>query len=407
MSRRRRVIGWVARLGARVLAVLALVGFALWLTGTLLSDRTVWSQWLSWIPTTLTLAGMTMCVTLSWVLARIARAAGPREAAPSAAPASIHQPESHHATPIPAPARRRLAGRSARRPAFVLTLGLAGFMFCWEWNIGRSFVTYAPPRGTPFTLLYWNHASNWSPSWMDDLSRELCDITVLNAILYWDRSPQLMEKLNKEHPEHYSYQRIDSYAIISKWPIVRWARTDLNLPTVQTTLRPYATVYERGWYWNRGGAAWIEFNTKDSLGKNLVAWIIDMPSDPRLHRERIARIAGENLRAWNGAAMERGPVGQFIQSKEKMTGFPEPDLIFGDFNIPRGARSLRHIVGDAQGSFEAAGSFSGATYPSRLPLLGIDQIFTRGRVRTHTYNVFNAGFGTHLAQRADLVMTRD
>jgi hypothetical protein len=74
----------------------------------------------------------------------------------------------------------------------------------------------------------------------------------------------------------------------------------------------------------------------EALGKNLVVWIIDMPSDPRLHREQIARIAGERIRAWNGSPMERGPVGQFIASKQKMNGFPDADVIFGDFNIRAG-----------------------------------------------------------------------
>lgn len=388
MSVQRRVIGLILRATAHVLAVLALLGFEAWLIGAIMSDRTVWSQWLSWIPTTATVAGMGLCVAGSWCAARLARGVAPRSPAPGVDPKKA----------------KRTSAFWMRRVAFVLTLGLGVYMVGIQWHLWRLVVRAPLPAGKVCTLLYWNHAGNWSLSWMDTTSRELSDITVLNAPRYWEYMPQLMEKIGKEHTEKYHYQRVDSYAVISRWPIVRWAKIDLNLPTIQTKLDPYANVYERGWYWNRGGACWIEFDTKDALGKNLIAWIIDMPSDPRLHREEIARIGGQTIRSWNGAPMERGPVGQFMASKQKMTGFPEADVIFGDFNIPRGARSLRHLVGDARGAFEEVGVGAGGTYPARVPLLGIDQIFTRGDTTAATYRVFHPGFGMHKAQQATLVV---
>jgi endonuclease/exonuclease/phosphatase family metal-dependent hydrolase len=381
------------RASARLLAAMALLGFSLWLVGAVLGDRAVWSQWLSWIPTVATLVGMVVCVAGSWVCARLTALLVPGVSTSGAG-----------GTAAGSGARARRAGSGSRRLAGALALGLGAFMLVGEWRIQRLVFKPAAPSGRAFTLLYWNHASNWSLSWMDTTSRELSDITVLNAPLYWERMPELMAKIGKEHTEKYQYQRVDSYAVISRWPIARWARINLNLPTVQTKLRPYATVWERGWYWNRGGAAWIEFDTKASLGKNLVVWIMDMPSDPRLHREEICRIASETMRGWNGGAMERGPVGQFIESKQKMEGFPAPDMIFGDFNIPRGARSLRHLVGGATGAFEAVGVGSGATYPARLPLFGIDQMFTRGDVSAASYRLFHPGFGTHKAQHATLVV---
>jgi hypothetical protein len=47
---------------------------------------------------------------------------------------------------------------------------------------------------------------------------------------------------------------------------------------------------------------------------------------------------------------------------------------------------------------------TGATYPSLVPLLGIDQMFTRGDVSAASYRLFHPGFGTHKAQHATLVV---
>ncbi len=392
MSGRRkfvfRIVGWVCLAKAWVLPWIALLGLALWGVGKIMSDRTSWSQWLSWIPTIATVLGMTMCVALSRVHAWAGRyflTLGARSQMPAA----------------PLGVKRRLTATWTRRAALVLVLIPATRLVVIEWRIPAGLSKPTPPAGSvPISVLYWNHAGNWSMSWMDTTSRELSDITVLNSPRYWEYMAQLMDKIAQDHGVRPAYQRIDSYAVISKWPIKRWARTDLNLPTIQTKLRPYASVYERGWYWNRGGACWIEFDSEKDLGRNLLVWIIDMPSDPRLWREELASVGGQTIANWEGTPMVRGPVGQFLSAKEKVKGFPTPDLVLGDFNIPRGARSLRHFQGQTRDIFDIVGVGPGETYPARVPLLGIDQMFAGPTVTPESYRLFHPGFGMHLVQQA-------
>jgi hypothetical protein len=210
-----------------------------------------------------------------------------------------------------------------------------------------------------------------------------------------------MEKLAADHPGTRHYQRLAFYSIISKWPILRWSSTPLNLPTLQTKLDPYASTLERGWYWNRGEACWIELDSTADLGRNLIIWIMDMPSDPRLHRAQLTAVAAQTLRDATPAIFSRGPVGQFIPAPATTPGFPTPDLIVGDLNIPRGAFSLAALVGQARPVYETAGVGPEGSYHRLLPVLGIDQMFMNAPIDATRYDLFDPGFGTHLAQRAE------
>lgn len=380
----RRAAAWSLRSLARALAWAALVGMTMWLVGEVMSDRTSWSQWLSWIPTVLTLGGMLACVAGSWVLSAAARWIGRGGG--------------------------RRVGWRVRVIAALAMVAVAAYMLGVEWRLPAAAWDRAgsarATAGVPVSVLYWNHAGNWGRDWKTTAADKHADVSIHASVRYWEYVPQMLDEIEARIGSRPHYQRIDAYGVLTKWPIVRWGRTNLNLPTIQTKLRPYATVWERGWYWNRGQAAWIELDSAPDLGRNLVVWIVDMPSDPRLHRENLTRIAGETMRAWTGPVMVRGPVGQFVAEEggAAARGFPAADLIVGDFNIPRRARSLRHMVGDARGVFEAVGFGNPGTYPTRLPLLGIDQMFAAPTLTPVKYETFDPGFGTHLSQRAEVVV---
>lgn len=373
------------RLLSIFLALLPLVAITAWLIGRLLSDRWNWSQWLSWMPTSGVIAGGLACLFSSWFLSvwcawsrRLAR----------------FKPS-------------KLLGRSwkVRRVSGIAMAVPALYMVVIEWRIPAGWFDPDPPADArAFSVLYWNHAGNWGKDWMETASARLSDITIMSAIRFWEHTPELMEKLNAEHPLNtqagrWHYDRVGFYAVISKWPVKRWSKGGLNLPVFQTKLRPYATTFESGWYWNRGEAAWIEFDSSAELGHDLVIWVMDLPSDPRLHRTLVTRTARQTMAQSRFPVRVRGPVGQWLTEPASEAGFPAPDLIVGDFNIPRRAWSLQFLVGDFKPVFEEVGFGPDGTYPRQIPMLGIDQMFASRSLVPFDYELFDPGFGTHLAQQ--------
>ncbi|QYU67078.1 hypothetical protein J4558_19280 [Leptolyngbya sp. 15MV] len=98
----------------------------------------------------------------------------------------------------------------------------------------------------------------------------------------------------------------------------------------------------------------------------------------------------------------------------------------GDFNIPRGARSLRHLTQGLTHAFDAAGLGYVATFPRRqasapgaegspvarlwiswayrtgLPLLHIDHAFVARWLRVRRYEAPDGGAGSHHWQLVEL-----
>lgn len=360
----------------------ALVALAAWAVGQAFSDRFVWSQPLSWMPAPLTAACAAGACVLSWVISRWSAWSRREEGKPHS--------------------RWHARGARARQVAGVGIAMVSLWTLGGEWNLLRAMLAGSSGErlGPGVSVLYWNHAGNWKKDWKESTSAKLADITFLSAPRYWEHMPELLDLLEREHGGRPHYCRVDRYAILSRWPVSRWGTAELGLPVYQTKLRPYATTFERGWYWNRGNAAWVEFASEADLGFNLIVRLYDMPSDPRLHREVLTSRAAEVLRAWAGPVMVRGPVGQWLAG-EAAAGFPEPHLIVGDFNIPRDARSLRHLTSGFVDCFDEAGFGPDGTYPRQIPLLGIDQMFAGPALRTRSYDLFDPEFGTHLSQRAE------
>ena len=106
-----------------------------------------------------------------------------------------------------------------------------------------------------------------------------------------------------------------------------------------------------------------------------VIWVVDLPSDPALSREWVAKEASARIAS---------------------AGFPAPDVVLGDFNITRGSRSLRHLDGGLPGAHTQAGRGLGLTFPRDLPLVAIDLVFASG---VHRHEVVDPGAGSHRVVR--------
>ena len=92
-------------------------------------------------------------------------------------------------------------------------------------------------------------------------------------------------------------------------------------------------------------AMYVELDTTAKLGRTTVVWVVDLPSDWRISRRAIAANAAAAIAAWSGQeTIHHGHKSKDI--RDAGPGFPAPDLVLGDFNIPRGSDSLRLLVGN-------------------------------------------------------------
>jgi endonuclease/exonuclease/phosphatase family metal-dependent hydrolase len=82
-----------------------------------------------------------------------------------------------------------------------------------------------------------------------------------------------------------------------------------------------------------------------------------------------------------------------------------PDLVIGDFNIPRGSASFDAIFPAMQYAFNQAGHGYGASYNRTwlLPLYHIDHILIGRGFKATRYDLIDPGVGRHLAQVAWIV----
>ena len=84
-------------------------------------------------------------------------------------------------------------------------------------------------------------------------------------------------------------------------------------------------------------------------------------------------------------------------------GAPAPDLVIGDFNIPRGSASLATLFPEYQNAFDTAGIGYGATFPA-ISLYHIDNTLHAPEVPVQQYFISDASLGPHRAQVIDITI---
>jgi endonuclease/exonuclease/phosphatase (EEP) superfamily protein YafD len=121
----------------------------------------------------------------------------------------------------------------------------------------------------------------------------------------------------------------------------------------------------------------VRVDASKEIGRELVIWLVDLPSDPKGPRMAEAR----SLRS-------------LIDSLR----LPPPDLVAGDFNLDSGSAALRAIVPGLRDAFRAVGRGYAGSYPRRLPLWHLDQILLSPDLAACSYRVIDLGRGRHRAQ---------
>lgn len=370
----------------------ACIAVATWIASRLATDRWIATQLLFWIPSSVYLVPAALLAILGVrPFRRWGRAPAP---------------------PMPR--------RTATVPAKVSLL-LALFALAWiplgEWRLHRVvFPATPPPPASSLRIVHWNLSSideSFRPEQLVVLGGEGgADAFFLTTLVDSQRLSTAAALLGPDFTLH----RLGTFALISRINILSLDLASLGIPDPGTLAEeaitgeptaphrgPYANPLVQRLY-NRtarllgvrprsigrpdpGVVVRLRLDATASLGRPLSVWFIDLPSSPLAPRYALAKAAAARLELLR------------LQSDAP------PDVLIGDFNIPRGSASLGVLtaaVGGMTNAFDQAGHGPMASWPRERPLWLIDNLFTAPTVRVARYTVVDPGVSEHRAQSAVL-----
>lgn len=278
-----------------------------------------------------------------------------------------------------------------------------------ELNLGprgagpRATTAQAAPLklDAPLRILNWNQAA-WPIERAPDLIRvQKPDLAILTNVLYAVDRPALRDRGMPDA----RFLEAGIFMVLSRHPVAAWGVTTFGFKGIRA-LSEAAAPEDRV---DPGHAMWLELDVNAS--RHMVIWIIDLPSDPRLSRRMIAAEVRAQLDSWNGTIFRASESGRWVPDiTTESDGFPPPDLIIGDFNMPRSSWALQRIVqGDARQmthAYTQAGRGFVGTWPLRVPLWHIDHAFLAPWLRATSYKTINPRAGTHWMQVVEIQSSR-
>lgn len=352
---RTRALRWAGRLAAAS----AFLSAAGWLVGRFINDDHAALQALWWLPSEL----VALACALGFAVSALCETLG-----------------------------LRTAGARLRPFLPILAVAIFGWTALAEWRLHRFVLPPTAPAGPTFRIAYLNLA--WTNG-----QRAAATVLGLNADLTIIANPnasrgrrELADTLSAHAAQlarqHASAHRDDNAAPDPAHPLAAAFPTPTHLATARG-----ATIISRSPILRTGGVglprlpgdhvsthnsiaqngvAFVEIDTTAALGRTTVVWIVDLPSNPFIHRRVIMQAAAD-------AAKD----------------LPAADVILGDFNTTRGSRSLSLLVGDRAESHAAAGRGPARTWPRPVPSLSIDLAFAGEPWRFAASRPFSAGRSLH------------
>ncbi|MEO1512087.1 MAG: hypothetical protein AAFU70_08445, partial [Planctomycetota bacterium] len=251
-----------------------------------------------------------------------------------------------------------------------------------------------------FTLAYWNLSGGSVEASSVDLDhlgaadlvvlangreRTALDAAVIAALAPAGDAGELPE----DGARPVRYARVLASGVITRDPILAVGEAKLDLPASAWTKERLGTF--------QNGVAFVTLDTTERLGRDVTFWIVDLPSDPMLHRPRAIAAMLQAAERFAGTVRVPDQLGRWLQTERAATGFPEPDAIIGDFNTPRGSASLAPFRGGFAESHDQAGRGLGHTFIGRYPLWAIDLAFVSRSNRIVSSRVTMPGAGSHRA----------
>ena len=399
MSEKRRghsvgVIGWVRRRIvpplARLSALLGLVIAIAWVVGRVQTDRYLWSQYLWWVPPIWMLGSAWVLLGVSALLNRMAR---------------------------------RMGGLLLRPLLLVLATGCTLYLVFGVWHMQRALGSGARAPGS-IRVLHWNQSAYGydQARWGKEIMDTGADIVLITNASWGEPRQELLDQfapfapVDRQRWVNYSYRvmaepshfRVEGSALVaSRFPMTRTGMVHFGTSERQQVLSHSSS--------NLGWVMFIEIDLTpdDPTDAPLVVWFVDMPSNPARSRQEVMREARGAIGSWDGRGWTMGRH-VWEQSHQEDASFPEPDLIMGDFNTPRGSDSLGRLAPGMKDAFAQAGYGRAGTWHfdvrSRLArALGslgdwhIDLALTGPGWEANGYRLIDPGTGPHEIQMVDMV----
>ena len=310
--------------------------------------------------------------------------------------------------------RRNGGGLAGWRVLALLLLGVLAHTSLFEWRAYR-YVTglpSAPPERT-IRVMHWN--MTYTPPYFWDRyitgvgRAPRPDVLVVTNPTLKNDLDQMAAALGPE----YTAARCGIFAVFTRFPILERASATLGVPAALTgrasppgMTQPDADTEPRTDYlpewspiprtgsnmYDPGYAMCVHLDATAALGREVVLWGVDLPSQPRAWRMQTSGAAAERLDLLLNAAAD---------APHK---FDAPDIILGDCNTPRGSASLRLISRGFPHAFDQAGRGPVASWPRRRALFHIDHIFVGPGLRAVSYRTLDLGISEHRAQTAEITL---
>jgi len=243
----------------------------------------------------------------------------------------------------------------------------------WAWLIGavallihfalveNRLLTPAPSLeeadDNTICLVHWNTmhrelTSDHAPT-AEQILAHLTDISIFSDAWVVFRRAELEEAL----PEGTTMRYVGPFLIITRLPLLE-ARPLARSREVQLVL--------------------LRFDCRETLGRELVVYAVDLASDPRLHRAQVA--------SW-------------IRDTLEEIDAPHPDVVIGDLNMTRNSHALHRLFPDLHHAWNDAGHGYAATFRREFPLYHIDHTLLADHLHAVRYDLIDPGVSRHYVQR--------
>lgn len=395
----------ITRLFVLLLQIACWLIIAVWIIGRIANDRFLWSQFLSWIPTLISLtAALLLCVIAKFVSAR--------------------QSPTSQTTSTDATRRSATLAKLFRSTPVITTIALFAWLMLVDIRLQALLTGFGSQSSTTIRLFCWNATSTTVQQMASLVKEHRPDITILtntpfNASLVPVRDEMSAAAIaSNRAPDTFVASSI-RLNVISRFPVLHHAVMPLGITGAKE--RTFTWVGGGMKHVDTGQLMCVELDTTTALNKTTILWIIDLPSDPDIPRARMMKEFQTAVTTFAAAVLRRADDGldRPVTSSERtevLSRFQHPDIIAGDFNTTRNSASLDKFL-DTFGTFENAkyqatgtgGVGWDFTYPRSLPLLHIDHVFVRtdlSNVRTKKYTTFDPGIGRHCVQLVDLQLPK-
>jgi hypothetical protein len=333
---------WPGPLGQAVTGIawpvfgLSLSGIVAWLAVMVVRDRFTLTQLLFWVPAASILAACGVAALSAWAL------------------------------PL-RPRTRQVVGAVIALAALV-----SGYRFV-RYDFGWALGDFEDSAGA-LTVMHWNtrSANHWSHGYdgVDRFCGALARTVPASDVAIVSGPGDMASAANRAKwlPSSHQMRMVGPFALVSRLPVVSAEVLALEKPPGMDEI----------------SVAWVEVDA--GKGAPVRILVLDLPSNPRLPRIRVANALESIL--------------------ERVLADRVPDMVVGDTNCTPGSVVLsRATLGlGAAPPWRAYGWL--CTFERRMPLLKIDAMVAGNGLAWAAYETMDLGIGEHRAQRGRFGMSR-